>query len=41
MDVDYSPSSVEPSIPINWVQLGNGSASRAPYKIVIIILGGG
>lgn len=32
MDVDYSPSSTEPSIPINWVQLGNGSASRAPVQ---------
>jgi len=32
MDADYSPSSAEPSIPINWVQLGNGSASRAPVQ---------
>ena len=32
MDADYSPSSAEPSIPINWVQLGSGSASRAPVQ---------
>lgn len=32
MDADYSPSSVEPSIPINWIQLGSGSASRAPVQ---------
>lgn len=32
MDADYSPSSVDPSIPINWVALGSGSASRAPIQ---------
>ncbi len=32
MDADYSPSAADPSIPINWVQLGNKSASKAPVQ---------